>query len=375
MTEVIVVGGGIVGASVTYHLATAEVDVLLVDRAHEGRATAAGAGIVSPVTSTSHDDAWYDLAADAAEYYPDLDDELRDAGVAETGYAATAVMVVAADRDERATFDAARERILDRRRRRGNPPADQLYELAPKEAAERFPPLGDVHRALYYEGGARVDGRTFAAALRTAATTAGATDRTGTVERLRIDDGRVVGAVVDGDTITADRVVIAGGAWSPAFGAQLGVSIPVAPHRGQIAHLDVSGETGSWPIVTAFHGHYLVPWPDGRVATGATREAGVGYDPTMTVAGVREVLSEAMRVAPGLDEAGIRDLRVGLRPATTDELPVLGPVPTVDGVHLATGHGPTGLTIGPYTGKLVAQSVREETPDRSISPYGLDRFD
>ena len=68
------------------------------------------------------------------------------------------------------------------------------------------------------------------------------------------------------------------------------------------------------------------------------------------------------------------EVRVGLRPATPDELPVLGPIPTVEGVHLATGHGPTGLTIGPYTGKLVAQVVRGTSPDRPIAPYGIGRF-
>lgn len=374
MTDVIVVGGGIVGSSVTYHLARAGEDVCLIDRSDAGRATAAGAGIVSPVTSTSHDDVWFDLAAEAARNYPDLDAAVRDTGAEATGYHPCDVMVVAANRDERPTFDTARERIFDRQRRRGHPPDDELYELAPTEAAERFPPLGEVHRALYYEGGARVDGRAFAGALRTAAAIEGAEIRDGDVERLEIGNSAVRGAVVDGETVTATDVVIAGGAWSTAFAAQLDVSIPVTPQRGQIAHLDVDGETGAWPIVTAFHGHYLVPWSDGRVAAGATRESGSGFDPTTTVAGVQEVTSEALRVAPGLSDAGFSEIRVGLRPATADELPVLGPVPTVDGVHLATGHGPTGLTIGPYTGKLVAQRVRGETPDRSIEPYGLDRF-
>lgn len=374
MPEVIVVGGGIVGSSVAYHLARSDVDVLLVDRRDEGRATTAGAGIISPVTSTSHDDAWFDLAAAAVRIYPDLDAALREAGVEETGYAASEVMTVAADRAERPTFDAAREQILDRRRRRGHPPAGELYEIAPDEAVDRFPPLGDVHRALIYEGGARVDGQAFASALRLAAETAGGTVRNGEVEKLQLAGDAVTGAVVDDQDVPADQVVIAGGAWSPTFADQLDLGIPVTPQRGQIAHLDVGTDTGSWPIIAAFRGHYLVPWPDGRVAAGATREDDVGYEPHRTVAGVREVMDEALRVAPGLAEAAVREIRVGLRPATPDELPVLGPVPTVDGVHLATGHGPTGLTIGPYTGKLVAQSVRDETPDRSLEPYGLGRF-
>ena len=110
-------------------------------------------------------------------------------------------------------------------------------------------------------------------------------------------------------------MVIAGGAWSRRFSDQLGLDIPVAPQRGQIIHLDLGGaDTSSWPIVSAFRDHYMVPWPDSRVAAGATRETGSGFEPKATAAGIVEVLSEALRVAPGLAGASIRETRVGLRP-------------------------------------------------------------
>ena len=74
------------------------------------------------------------------------------------------------------------------------------------------------------------------------------------------------------------RFVIAGGAWSQAFGDQLGVHIPVEPQRGQIIHLGLADtDTSSWPIISAVRGHYMVPWPDGRVVVGATRETGIGF--------------------------------------------------------------------------------------------------
>src|SRR5204862_33746 len=83
--------------------------------------------------------------------------------------------------------------------------------------------------------------------------------------------------------------------------------------------------TSRWPMISAFHHHYLVAWPDSRVVAGATRETGSGFAPHTTVSGVREVLGEALRVAPGLAGAEIREMRVGLRPLTADTLPVLGP--------------------------------------------------
>jgi D-amino-acid dehydrogenase len=89
---------------------------------------------------------------------------------------------------------------------------------------------------------------------------------------------------------------------------------------------------------------------------------------------VREVLGEALRVAPGLANAEIREMRVGLRPFTTDTLPVLGPVPGVRGVFLVTGHGPSGLTLGPYSGKLVAGQMLGKAAETDLGPFSVARF-
>jgi D-amino-acid dehydrogenase len=127
-------------------------------------------------------------------------------------------------------------------------------------------------------------------------------------------------------------------------------------------------------MVSAFHQQYLVPWPDGRVVAGATRETGSGFAPHTTAAGVRLVLDEAMRVAPGLAGAEIREIRVGLRPFSADTLPVLGAVPGVRGAFLVTGHGPSGLTLGPYSGKLVAAQMLGAPPDPHLAAFSVARF-
>jgi D-amino-acid dehydrogenase len=195
------------------------------------------------------------------------------------------------------------------------------------------------------------------------------------VERLILQHGAVTGVVVAGETLTAGQVIIAGGAWSQTFGAQLGIAIPVAPQRGQIIHLGLPGtETAAWPILSAFRGHYMVAWPDSRVVVGATREMRSGFDPHTTVAGVQEVLSEALRLAPGLASAEIRDIRVGLRPLTIDTLPVLGPVPGVENLLLATGHGATGLTLGPYSGKVMADMALGQAAALDMSAFHVARF-
>lgn len=368
--DAVVVGGGIVGASTAYHLTRTGVDVLLIDRRDDGRATSAGAGIVSPPTSsrTAADD-WFAFATDAAAYYPELTERLERDGAGDTSYRRLGTIAVATDEDELDPFDAALKRIRDRE-------IDRVEEIDPAEAVERFPALAEPKRAFSYPGAARVDGGAFAESLLTAGRARGLEAIDGEVVSLRIEADRVTGVETgDGRRIDADDVVVAGGAWSTAFADQLGVELPVEPKRGQIAHLALpDADTNSWPIVTGFRHHYIVPWPDGRLVLGATREPGVGFDPRLTAEGINEVLSEGLRVAPGLADATIAELRVGLRPVSADGRPILGTVPAVDGAYLATGHGATGLLLGPYSGKIVADCV---TGDPTAVPEHLSvtRFD
>jgi D-amino-acid dehydrogenase len=375
MYDAIVVGGGIVGLSTAYHLVSAGVRTLLVDRADAGQATAAGAGILSPETSNHESEAWFDFAVTAVDYYPVLIERLVADDAGDTGYGRTGQLIVAVGEDEDAAFDQAWDRIFSRQARRGSPEQVDLFEVDGAEAQRMFPPLARVRRALYYRHAARVDGRLLAAALLRAAESRGLTVlRTG-AERLLIDSGTVAGVVASGEEVRARGVLIAGGAWSPELAGQLGLMLPIAPQRGQIVHLGLPGvATGNWPIITAFHGHYMVPWPDGRVVVGATRETGSGFAPHTTAAGLNEVLSEALRVAPGLAEASIADIRVGLRPATPDSLPVLGAVPGVRNVYIAAGHGATGLQLGPYSGKLMADLLLGSPLQNDISAFSPTRF-
>ena len=370
-----VIGGGLLGTATAYHLVGAGVRTVLVDRADVGRATDAGAGILSPETNSRDPEAWFQLAAAAVAYYPALIDRLRDEQAGDTGYARCGQLVVAVSDDEVEPFERARRIVFERQRQRGTPSPADLHEVSAADARELFPPLAPVRGAIYSRVAARVDGRLLNRALRSAAEARGLVVRAGSVERLVREGDRVTGLVTGGETIGAGAVAIAGGAWSQAFGDQLGVTIPVAPQRGQIIHLGLHGtDTSRWPMISAFHHHYMVAWPDSRVVAGATRETGSGFAPHTTAAGVRETLGEALRVAPGLAGAEVREIRVGLRPFTSDTLPVLGPVPGVGGAFLVTGHGPTGLTLGAYSGKLVATQMLGKTPATDLSPFSVARF-
>jgi D-amino-acid dehydrogenase len=379
--DAIVVGGGLLGLSTAYHLVRQGARTLMIDRADSGRATDAGAGILSAETSTRDGEVWFELAIQATQYYPALLADLANLGAGDTGYARCGLLLVAAGADEVDTYEHAKAQIFARQKRRVLPSTDDLHEVSPAEARRYFPPLTSVQRALYHRNAARVDGRLLAAALRHAAERLGLVVQAGSVDRLVLTGGRVTGVVfketaTSAETqIAASSVVIAGGAWSAAFGAQLGVHIPVQPQRGQIVHLrHAETDTSAWTVVSAFHGHYMVPWPDGRIVAGATREVGSGFASRVTAAGLNEVLGEALRVAPGLKDWDFHEVRVGLRPLTPDYLPVLGAVPGVAGIYLATGHGPTGLTLGPFSGRIVADLALGRDANVDIGAFSAARF-
>jgi D-amino-acid dehydrogenase len=169
-------------------------------------------------------------------------------------------------------------------------------------------------------------------------------------------------------------VVIAGGAWTRRLGDQLGVDLPVDPLRGQIAHLGVADhDTARWPIVQQVYGHYMVPWADHRVAVGATVED-VGFAHDVTAGGVNEIMREALRVMPGLAGATLGEVRVGLRPTSIDDSPILGPLPGIPNVFVATGHGANGLLLGPITGKVMSDLIAGNPPEVDLTPFSPARF-
>lgn len=362
--RVVVVGAGILGGSVAYHLAREGADVVLVDRADEGRATAAGAGIVCPWGSAAEDAAYYALLAGGARYYPQLVAMLAEDGERDLGYARVGGLYVP---DGAGELEAAERRA--RTRAQSAPEAGSIERLSPPEARRLFPPLRADQPALFVSGGARVDGRRMAAALQRAAVKRGARLVDGSA-MLDVPDGRIKGVRVGGETIEADTIVVAAGAWAAELLEPAGIHLAVAPQRGQIVHLRLPGtETAGWPVLMPLNSYYLLAFEDSRVVIGATRETGSGFDHRLTAAGVAEVLHAGLAVAPGLAAWTLHEIRIGFRPLAGDSRPKLGKVPGLDNLVIANGLGPSGLCMGPYSGSLVANLVLGRPAGLALEPY------
>lgn len=373
MGGVVVVGGGVVGSAAAYHLARDGQTVTLIDRADDGQATAAGAGIISPGTGAMGAGPILPLAIAAVRHYPALLAALAEDGEVDTGFAVCGGLFVATD-------DAEVERLpnhlrtIQERRALGLANIGEVALIERRQAQSLFPALGDIAGAIHLSEVGRVDGRLLRDALQRAARRRGATILRESAT-LAIRGGRVVGVRVAGGDVPADAVILAGGAWSNTLGDALGVRLPIYPQRGQILHLDLPGTaTSAWPVVLGFHSHYLLAFPEHRVVAGATREHDAGYDYRMTAGGVREALGEALRVAPGLADATLHEVRIGLRPTSTDGLPILGRLPGLDNAFVATGHGASGLQLGPYSGAAVADLAIGRPVAIDLSSYAAARF-
>jgi len=372
MQRVVVIGGGVVGASAAWNLARAGIETYLVDRKDAGHATAAGAGIISPGTSTRPLPAFFPFSQVAAGYYPGMVAELAAIGQTGTRYEEVGELILALTDDAFEQLPALKA-LYNERRAGGMPNLGEISEVDNATAHEMFPALAHIRGALHVPEAARVDGDHLRNAL-----VAGAKHFSAEVRysgaALRIDGDKVTGVDLDQDAIEADGVIVATGAWTNALLSPLGVSVAVEPQRGQILHIDMGEtETSRWPILGGTGDQYMLTFGPNRIVSGATRETGSGFDVRLTVGGLQSVFNHAMRVAPGVAAGTVKEIRIGLRPLSADGLPYLGHVPGHENVVLATGHGPSGLQLGPYSGLVAAQLLLGQPVEADLAPFAVDR--
>jgi D-amino-acid dehydrogenase len=373
--DVAVLGAGIVGVSAALHCARAGAKVALIDAGFEGKASAAGAGIVSPVGLGGNEASpeWSRLVASAISHYVRILDMLREAGTTEVGYGKVGEIVLAtreqdvprlADLHQRLdAFAAAGIDVGAVRRVNGN------------ALGAVWPEFRRDIEGLSIENVGRLDGRRMCAAIAALAQTSGVTILSGKGD-IRLEDNRSVSLTVDGAPIAARRIILATGSWSQPLLDALHVPMSVQPVRGQIVHLHLEDKTTDRrPVINTFEGHYFLGFPDGRVVVGGTHEPEAGFEVRITAEGVHSVLSKTLRVAPGLGAATLLETRVGLRPRSRDGYPIVGKPRSAENVVVATGLGAWGLTLGPMIGEIAAEQALDLTQTYEAGFLGPDRAD
>ncbi|WP_329299203.1 glycine oxidase ThiO [Streptomyces sp. NBC_00659] len=372
-SDVLVVGGGIIGLVTAWRAAQRGFTTALVDPEPGGGAAQVAAGMLAAVTELHFgEETLLGLNLASARRYPDFAAELTEATGQDLGYRRSGTLAVALDADDRAHL-----RELHALQVRSGLESEWL---SGRECRRLEPMLAPgVRGGLRVDGDHQIDPRRLAAALVTACERAGVVVHRTWAERLSVVRERATGVVTaDGTGLGAGQVVLAGGSLSGRLaGVPDDVVPPVRPVKGQVLRLTVPARYAPFlhrtvrAVVRGSH-VYLVPRENGELVVGATSEE-LGWDTTVTAGGVYELLRDAHELVPGITELPLTETRAGLRPCSPDNAPLLGPS-ALDGLLLATGHHRNGVLLTPVTGDVLAHVLTTGELPAEARPFTPLRF-
>ena len=347
--EILVIGGGVISLAIALELKQHGASVTIVTRDFTEAATHAAAGMLAPQAEQILPSPMLDLCLRSRDLYPDWTQKLEELTGLNLGYWACGILAPAYQKDA-INIQSSESVWLDR-----------------ATIHQRQPGLGsDVIGGWWFPQDAQVDNRSMAKALWVAVQELGVEIKTGvTVEKIVQNGDRVTYLQTSVGNWQADHYILATGAWSQTL-----LPIPVTPKKGQMLSVQMPDST----LQTVLYGSniYLVPRQDGRMIIGATSED-VGFIPGNTPLGVQRLLSAAIRLYPALQNYPIQEMWWGFRPATPDELPILGASPYRN-LTLATGHYRNGILLAPITGALIAERALNQKTDALLEPFHWSRF-
>lgn len=383
-SEVVVIGGGIIGASIAYYLSKGGKQVALVEREDIAAGTSSACdGAV--LLQSKHPGVHLELAMESARLYSTLSEELG----CDVHYRQHGGTVVIRTREE---WQAMQDWVAKQRRT-----GLQVELLGKKETLELHPMLSeDVLGCAYSPLDGDVYPMAVALAYASAARRLGAHILTRTrVTGILLEGGRVTGVVTDRGTIRTGMVVNCAGAWASQVAQLVGVEVPIRPRKGQLVVTEklppiqkgviLSAEymaikynpelvnSTTDPFVRRSISLVMEQTFEGNLVIGGNREF-VGYDRRVDPNAISGILQNALSWVPGL--AGVNVIRTfaGLRPYTPDGLPILGPVPGVRGFYMAAGHEGDGIALAPVTGVMMAEFLIRGRTEYPIELFSLERF-
>jgi glycine/D-amino acid oxidase-like deaminating enzyme len=382
--DVVIIGGGVIGTAIAYHLAARGIKPVLLERGDICAGTSAACDKAISMQS-KNPGLHLDLALESAAMFPALGEELE----AELDYHRCGGMIAIQNDSQLAIM----EKFVARQKSHGLP----VEILGGDEARRRQPAFApSILAATHSPADAEVSPLKLTFAFARAAKRRGADLRAGVeVTGLVVNAGRVEGVVTPAGTISTGVVVNAAGAFAPFIGAMAGLEIPIKPRRGQIIVTEpmppvVRGEIWSARYIVAKYNPEMIrsedpeaadlgvglaagQTPEGTLLIGGTREF-VGYDTAVTPAATAAVLRHAVSILPVLAKVHVIRTFAGLRPYTPDGLPILGPVDGLAGFVMAAGHEGDGIALAPITGKIVAAHIAGAGADERLEKLNLRRF-
>ena len=353
--RVAVVGGGIIGCACAFELARRGADVTVFDMRHPGGgATQASAGILAPYVEGHANEALLDLGIRGLDAYDEFVTEVRRAADVEFEYRRSGSLELADSEAHSTALLSKAKPLLES----GVLEWLDSSQVSALEPAVRTTQCGGLLCRVH----GHVAVAPFMTALVRAAQRVGVAFRTGRVVDASFDKSQC--AVITGeDRFHFDRIVLSTGGWASLLDPLGEIRGAIKPIRGELVVLSWS----STPIQRVLWGPscYIVPWQDGTLLVGATAED-VGFDERATVRGLSMLLAAAGDLLQDLDRATFQEVRVGLRPASSSGLPLIGPSTVDSRLVYATGHFRNGVLLAPLTAKLVAGYLLEGQRDAAF---------
>lgn len=372
VADVVVAGGGVIGAAIGWRAALAGLDVVVVDPEAGDGASLVAAGMLAPASESLFGEGdLLRLNLLALRRFPALAAELEKTAGDHVGLRQEGTLAIAYDPGDY----AALMRLTAFRRSAGL----GAEELDSRECRKLEPFLTpDVHGGVLFGGDWSVDNRRYTAALRRAMSACGVRTVRDRVTAVDGRDGKPAGVrLAGGDRLDCDAVVVAAGSWTGQIeGLPDGLRSAIRPVKGQLLRL--RHPAGMPPVTTrtiraTVRGEdlYLVPRADGEVIAGATQEE--RGDQEVTAGAMHDLLHDAMSVLPVVSELILAETCAGLRPGTPDNGPLVG-WSGVDGVLLATGHYRNGILMSAATAEAVVAYLTGQRPQAEWAAFVPDRF-
>lgn len=361
-SSAIIVGGGVIGASIAFELAKAGIPCTIIDQgALLEEASVAAAGMLGAQVEIHHPGVFFEMCKRSRSLYAGWIEELHERTGISPQYIPHGIVRAALTEEDETELRSRIDWI-----------GEDVRWLSPSDLRDIEPELAeDMRGGLYFADDHQIHPVYLARALRSALIQLGCDIRERTpVLELLADGSRVRGVRTAAGELHADTVILAAGAWSESLLMPLGKRLTTFPVKGQC----FSVRTGA-PLLTrtAFtKGCYVVPKLDGTMLIGATQEE-AGFDKSLTVEAISRLHQTAARLIPALQRAEFVSTWAGLRPGTPDGLPYLGGFDGLDGLIAATGHYRNGILLAPITGRLIRQLICNQPLDLDLRPYSPDR--
>ncbi len=370
-----VIGAGVVGASVAYYLSRSGLSVALVEKEAIGSGSSAHAtGSLSLLGTEFSPGASFRFALDGFNEFPALVEALQDAtGIDLLFQQRPSLRLALEESEEQLVRELMAWQSADVAMRWIG--ADEVHAIEPRLTPE-------LRGAVYEERSAQLDSYRLNLALAAAAERHGAQLLLREATGLVREGSRITGVRTAADEIHCATTVIAAGVWSPAFERDLGFPVPVQALKGERLLLRYNGDPLPVLISSPKRGH-MISRLDGMLSVGSTGGRdydeqqlyqGEGFDRQPTETARTELMRRAIDVLPDLEGASLVQQLAGSRPLSPDRMPIIGPAPGVDGVVLATGHTTKGIHLGPITGIAVTELVQHGRTPESIKAFLPDRF-